>query len=91
MAIALSSNIEYKKDDRERYRDLNNIVDITKDDLKSLKSTAIETDLDSHIAEINKIVENQFDGMLGNQRESTISLMIDGVKTEKTVKDIVMS
>ncbi len=94
MAITLGNNIEYEKDDKTKYLAENNIKDITKESLTALKADLpvdTETDLDSHIAEINDNVEKMFDWTLSNDREKSVTLTVNGAKITKAIKDIVMS
>jgi hypothetical protein len=64
MAIIGNSNVEYKKDEKTRYHEAENIKDITQTDLKKLKTELkpeTETDLDSKLTKINEHVETYFD------------------------------
>ena len=56
MASLWSGDVEYKKDEKTRYEELNNIKDVTQVDLKNLKAELKlnqETDLDAKLKTIN--------------------------------------
>jgi hypothetical protein len=63
MSIIGNNNVEYKKDEKTRYHEAENIRDVTQTDLKKLKTELkpeTETDLDSKLTQINDHVEKYF-------------------------------
>ncbi len=94
MAIIGNSNVEYKKDEKTRYHEAENIKDITQTDLKKLKTELkpeTETDLDSKLTKINEHVETYFDWFLSRDREKSITLDVNWVQITDIVKNIVAS
>ena len=93
MAIAWGSNIEYKKDEKTRYVEEDNIKDVTEEDLKTLKSTLKldeETDLDAQLIKINDNVEDIFDWFIMNKRETSVTLTkADGTTITDTPQNII--
>lgn len=92
MAKLWSSSVEFRKDEKTRYLEENNIKDITKSDLKTLKSKLdAEATLETKLVEINDHVEKYFNWFLLDEWENTVSLTVDWATVTDSVKNIVMS
>jgi len=94
MAIGWRTNIEQTKDNKLRYLEEDNVVNITKNNLTSLQSSLQidqEQDLDAKLTVINDHVEKYFNWFLIEERDNNITLIVNWANITDTVKNIIMS